>query len=116
MSVTIKDHRKYSEAKLKQVTDASEKKLLEQEAISNDTGDANLDKLARAVMALKLKSEDHAKGVALKGIGCVQDDMLKLQQFEYFYTKGRIDFADEVLKLPAVILFESKSNTPSAEA
>ena len=108
----IKDHRKFLEGKLKdadKVLKEEPVRLMEQEPIENSTGDQNLDKMLRGIEALKKAVDAHATAVALKGIGCVQDDMLKLQQFEYFYNKGKSDAFKEVSLLPAQILLEAKS-------
>lgn len=107
MSVDIKDHRRYLEGKLKEVQDATPV-LLEQTGITNETGEPRLDKMLRAIAVCKERDEKHATDIALKGIGCVQDDMLKLQQFEYFYTKGKVDAFTEVSKVPEAILAEEK--------
>lgn len=117
MSVTVNDHRKHIEGKARQAEAelaAAPKPLLPQVGVAEETGDAHLDKLARIVTALRDGHEKHAQAVALKGIGCVQEDMLKLQQFEYFYEKGKVDFANKVLSLPAEILLESTTGTRAA--
>ena len=116
MSISATDHRRFLEGKL-QDSDKTEKvrPLLAQVAITGETGDQRLDKLMRAVTALKEKDDKHTAQVAEKGIGCVQEEMIRLQQFEFFYTKGRIDFANAVLAMPSQILFEEAgANVPEA--
>ena len=115
MSVDIKDHRRYVEGKLAESILAAEEKLQKQkdllpqaESELANTGHAELDKLIRAVQDLLDKSDLHAKDIAFKGIGCVQEEMIRLQQFEYFYTKGKSDAYKEVAQIPQRIIAESK--------
>lgn len=113
MGIDVKDHRRYAEGKLAESIQAAETKvaheLLQQvETVDANTGNPQLDKLVRAVQALLETSDTHANDIALKGIGCVQEEMIRLQQFEYFYTKGKSDAYKEVVQIPAKIIAESK--------
>ena len=113
MSVDIKDHRRYAEGRLAESIKKAEAKLtsplLEQaESTAASTGDAHLDKLARSVQELLNKAEENAKAVALKGIGCVQEDLFRLQQFEYFFLQGQVEAYKQTLLIPQRILAEDK--------
>ena len=119
MSVDIKDHRRYQESKLKDTDKLGaepQKALLPQAEVAGSTGNDQLDKMTRVIQSFKERDDKHATEVALKGIGCVQDDMLRLQQMEYFYTKGKVDAQAEILLVPAQIILESKTFTPDAHA
>ncbi len=109
MSVDARDHRRFLEGKLKdadKVAAERQKPLVEQRPVAKETGDARLDKMLRAIEALRETAATHATAVALKGIGCVQDDMLRLQQMEFFYTQGQKDAFEKVALLPAQIILE----------
>lgn len=114
MSVDVKDHRRYAEGKLAESVKAAEERIAAKSLLPQapsevaNTGDVRLDKLVRAVTELLNKSDEHAKDIAFKGIGCVQEEMIRLQQFEYFYTKGKSDAYKEVVQIPAQIVAESK--------
>lgn len=119
MSIDVKDHRKYLEGKLRDADELEARKpgkLLEQAAVASETGDPRLDKMLRVLQASKEQAEKHAQAVALKGIGCVQDDMLKLQQFEFFYTKGKVDAFTETALIPAQIILESNAHASEGTA
>jgi len=115
VSIDVKDFRKFREGKLtEEALKAEPRRLLDQvESEAANTGDAHLDKMIRGMQALIEKYDAHAQAVATKGIGCVQDDMLKLQQFEFFYTKGQSDALKGALLLPEQIIAESKGAIPS---
>jgi len=84
-------------------------KLLKQaESAQANTGNLQLDKLIRAVQELADQSEQGAKDIAFKGIGCIQEDMFRLQQAEYFYVQGKREAYKEVMAIPARIIAESK--------
>jgi hypothetical protein len=110
MSVSVNDHRKFLEGKLKEqeAQDAVKPVALLDQSEAVSVGDQNLDKLLRVLQNDADKHDKHAHDIALKGIGCVQDDMLKLQQFEYFYTKGKVDALKEAMLIPAQIMAELK--------
>lgn len=114
MSIDIKDHRRYAEGKLAESVRAAEEKLAQKALLpqvdSKDatTGDEHMDKLLRSVQASLDKYEEMAKNIATKGIGCVQEELIRLQQFEYFYTKGKCDALKEVALIPAQIIIEAK--------
>ena len=116
MSVDITDHRRYVAGKLAESVKKAESEIAKKDALlsqaeseSANTGNPLFDKLLRTVQDSLNKSEEHATNIAIKGIGCVQDDMLKLQQFEYFYTKGKSDAYREIALIPARIIAEAKS-------
>ena len=111
----FKDHRRHV-AHLQDTDKVAEpaKPLLEQVAVESETGHPLLDKLLRAVQAKLEVTDKHATEVALKCVGCVQEDMIRLQQFEYMYNKGKVDAYKEVSLIPAQIILESMSNTPEA--
>lgn len=116
MSIDVKDHRKFLEGKLKEseAKKIAESQLLPQ--LHSDglpyTGDEKLDKLIRAVHALLTKHEEGAKQAALIGIGAVQEDMIRLKQFEYFYNKGHEDAFKAVINIPSQIMREAKAAVP----
>ena len=113
MSIDIKDHRRYLERKLIDTDKLDAKQsapLLQQIEIAKETGDNHLDKMLRALAAKDEEADKHATSVALKGIGCVQDDMLKLQQFEYFYTKGKLDAYADAATIPEKIMLEERGH------
>ena len=91
MSVNVNDHRRYADGKMAESIKAAEarieanKQLIAQaDSAQAHTGDEHLDKMTRALQELLNKLEDQAKQIAFKGIGCVQEDLIRLQQFEYF--------------------------------
>jgi len=110
----IKDHRRYVEGKLAESIKTAEAKVSDKELLAQvestvaNTGNEQLDKFIRNIQDSLDKHEEHAKDVAFKGIGCVQEDMIRLQQFEYFYTKGRVDMCKELMLVPERIIAESK--------
>ena len=114
MGVDVKDHRRYAEGKLAESVQAAEEKVAKQSLLLQSssegaiTGDAHLDKMVRVFQDLLNTSDEHAKDIAFKGIGCVQEEMIRLQQFEYFYTKGKSDAFKEAMLIPARIVAESK--------
>lgn len=116
MSVDVKDHRKFLEGKLKEAEEKRQAQppLLEQVESPITIGDVHLDKMLRTLQAGVEKHDKHATEVALKGIGCVQEDMLRLQQFEFFYTKGKIEALKEAMLIPEQIMAELKVPAGSA--
>jgi len=114
MAVDIKDHRRYVDGKLAEAEQVAAEKVAQQALLPQSpsdlavTGHDQLDKLIRTLQDLLNKSDEHAKELAFKGIGCVQEEMIRLQQFEYFYTKGKSDAYKEVAQIPARIIAESK--------
>ena len=110
MSVDVKDHRKFLEGKLKEAEEKAQNRppLLEQVESPLTVGDTNLDKMLRTLQAGVEKHDKHANDIALKGMGCVQDDMIRLQQFEFFYTKGKVDALKEAMLIPEQIMAELK--------
>lgn len=114
MSIDVKDHRKFLEGKAKALEAEARPvmPLLKQIEIAKETGDPRLDKMLRAIGALIEEKDAHSIQVALKAVGCVQDDMIRLQQFEFFYTKGWLDALKATAALPAQILTEEMSLSP----
>ena len=113
MAIDVNDHRRYAAGKLAESLKKAEDKLLsplleQVESTAANTGDAHLDKLARSVQELLNKAEENAKATALKGIGCVQEDLFRLQQFEYFYLQGQVEAYKQTLLIPQRILAEDK--------
>jgi len=115
MSVDIKDHRRYAEGKLAESLKVAEEKVAKQDGLLTqapsahaNTGNEQLDKLSRAVQALHDKAVEYQKDMALKGISCLQEEAIRLNQFEFYYTKGQAFAYEEVLKMPERILAESK--------
>jgi vacuolar-type H+-ATPase subunit H len=113
--IDVTDHRRYAEGKLaesiqaaKESADAQHGLLAQADSLAANTGNVYLDKLVRSVQDLLNTSEEHAKDIAFKGIGCVQEELIRMQQFEYFYTKGKSDAYKEVVQIPARIIAESK--------
>ena len=114
MSIDIKDHRKFVDGKLKEAMEKEEAKpvvLLEQRTVANETGEPHLDKLMRALAAQIEKDDAHSVDVAIKGMGNVNPDALRLHQNEYFYTKGKLDGLMFAMKLPEQIIMEEKGST-----
>lgn len=109
MSVDIKDHRKFVEGKLRAVEADEKQPLLPQaESTEPSTGDDKFDKLIRCITELSKVDEEKAKAVAIKGMGCVQEEVFRLQQFEYFFTQGKIQAFKEAMQLPSQIIAEAK--------
>jgi hypothetical protein len=111
MSVDVKDHRKFLEGKLKDADKLQAEKpkpLLEQRAIASETGDPRLDKMLRAVAAMIEKDDAHIMDVSIKGMAQLNPDAMRLAQAEYFYTKGRVDALQAVVKIPEQIILEER--------
>jgi len=114
MSVDIKDHRRYADGKLAESLKQAEQKVAQAKLLEQahsevaNTGDERLDKYARSIQDLLNKAEAGCNAAALKGITCVQEDLVRLQQFEYFFLKGQVEILKKVLEIPAQILVEEK--------
>lgn len=113
--IEASDHRRFAEGKMAEHVKKAEERVAAQKALLPqspselaNTGDAHLDKLLRSIQDLLNTADEHIQAIATKGMTCVQDDMIKLQQFEYFYTKGKSDAYKEVAQIPARIVAESK--------
>lgn len=116
MSVDVKDHRKFLEGKLKEeeARKAETKALLPQkESELATTGDEKFDKLIRALESMVTDCEKVANDAAVMCAGCVQEDMVRLKQFEFYYNKGHVDAFKKVMSIPAQILAEAKATVPS---
>lgn len=116
MSIDVKDHRRYQEGKLAEahkealarIEEKSKVLLPQAPSEQANTGNEQLDKFVRNIQENLDNFDKHATNVALKGIGCIQEDMIRLQQCEFFYNKGRVDMCKELLLVPAQIVAESK--------
>lgn len=112
MGVDVKDHRRHLQKveDEKQAEAAQPKPLLQQVEIAKETGDPRLDKLMRAVAAEIEKCDAHAVAVALELAACIKDDMIRLKQMEFAYTKGLIQAFKTAIDMPAKILLEERGN------
>lgn len=114
MSIDVKDHRRYAEGKLAESIKAAETKLAEAALLPQvdsevaNTGNEQLDKLIRVVEDLCSKIEPHVTDLAHKGMGSVQDELFRMHQIQYAFAKGQLAAYEEVKKIPARIILESK--------
>lgn len=109
MSIDVKDHRRYLETKHEHAAPDKPAPLLEQ--VNSDlaaTGEPYLDKLIRAIEAKVQTHEEHAQEVAFKCAGCAKVEVTTMLQFEFMYTKGRVDAYKEIAQMPAQILAEAR--------
>lgn len=108
MSVDVNDYRN-SRREAAKLTIPAEQPLAEQTESKVNTGDARLDKLARMAESEKKKAEQTINECASLGMGAVQEEMIRLKQFEYFYNKGKVDAFNLVQTFPDIIIMEEKS-------
>lgn len=119
--IDAKDHRRFAEGKLREMEAEKElkamaKPLLAQEPTAMETGNDQLDKTMRAVEALKKATKEHLEIVKENGMTQVNPDARAIHQAEFFFTKGRLHAFEEVQKIPAEVILESKTFTPTAKA
>ncbi len=109
MSIDIKDYRRLHDTdkdpKVAAPVDPIAQVAVEENVL---TGHAQLDKLIRALQSDIEATEAACAGLAQKGMGTVQHEMLTLLQFEYIYNKGKIDAWKAAAQLPKRIIAESK--------
>jgi hypothetical protein len=112
MSVEVKDFRQHVERKAAEAAERDAKipkPLLPQvEATTPSTGDDRLDKLNRILQVDIELCDTHLIEVATKGMGAANHDLLTVCQFEYMYTKGKVDALRAAQLVPYKILAEEK--------
>jgi len=114
MSIDVNDHQRYASGKMAEHVKAAEERAKQAELLAQadsplaNTGIPELDKLIRGVQELLTTCEEHANVVANKGVACIQDEMIRLQQLEYAFVKGKVAAFNEVLLMPAKIVAEAK--------
>lgn len=116
MGVSVQDHRRYAEGKLAESIKTAEEKVAKQneqllpqaESEFATTGDDKLDKVVRAVQEVLNTAELHVTQVAHAGISCVNEELLRKHQAEYFFTQGKMATYKEVFEIVARVVTEAK--------
>ena len=111
MSVEVRDFRQLREKKTEEaIKDATKQAVLvPQEKIETETGHEDFDKLLRAIAALDAPIAAEQEQVKIKGMGAVQDEMIRLCQLQYMFVCGKREGLKEISKLVDQILVEKKN-------
>lgn len=110
MSVEVRDFRQFSEKKYaEQAALDKEKRELVPQVAAEQVGNEDFDKLLRAIQAASEAPELEREEVKKKGMGAVQDEMIRLCQLQYMFICGKLEGFKDVKALINQIELEKKS-------
>ncbi|MCI0553274.1 MAG: hypothetical protein L0287_20185 [Anaerolineae bacterium] len=111
MSVEVRDFRQFSEKKQAELA-ATERNIREElvpQVATEQVGNEDFDKLLRAIQAASDVPERECEEVKKKGMGAVQDEMIRLCQLQYMFICGKLEGFKEVKALIHQIVREKSA-------
>ncbi len=113
MAVEFEDHRRFTaekaaEAAKKMQENADKVALMVQAPSTQEVGDERLDKMVRHIQAKIDEHTPQMNDAAHKGMGAIKEEVSRICQLQYMFTKGMITAYEEMQKMPVQILSEER--------